>query len=740
MQPVSRAPTPDATRRALAKLTPKGRTKHTAMCALAVAERGGKVFPMRFIKDPKTGKTRKVPAIKGWPQNATVDPEQIKPMFARLGLGIGIATEPSGWVVIDTDQKPGIDGDANLRALLGEHAHYLDETETVLTPTGSKHYRFTGDPVKSTASILAPGVDIKSRGGYVVGEGTIRGNGTYRIVANAGTRLPLPQAIIDIIAKAYTAEAKPVALTADVDLDTRAAIANVTRYLSHDAQPAIEGSGGDAQTYAVACEVRDMGISEAVAFDLMAEHYNPRCNPSWEPGDIENPEDDTLAEKIANAYRYASNPKPGVKSIEAEFDVIPDEAEAAEAEALAEVRLLKDIDADDAVILALIRKHAAAGAQHEAREAEEAGQNGDDDDMITADNVDELHARASGPSVIQGVALCGTLVTLIGPQKAGKTFIALDLEAAIATPGALWAGRKVAHGVALHVLCEGRGGGRKRVKALKVAGRLREGAPLVVWTTSIDLSKGDRDAKRIIQRAKKLSAKYDLPVQIITIDTLARAGAGDEGTEAMGKVIKQLDAIRTATGAMVLPVHHTGYGDKMRGRGSSALPGAIDAELLLDKAKKEIVFQNFRDFEEPDPISYRIVSVDTDWRDEYGAPITSAVVDYPAADPAKDFSPLAGLETGQLDVILAAVATEKWRTSDKSPDYLGYAIANVLGIELADCDAKKAGWTDVQKGNRETVDGIIGQMIKDDRITVEDRKIDGQRKKKPTYVIKNAAQ
>jgi hypothetical protein len=49
----------------------------------------------------------------------------------------------------------------------------------------------------------------------------------------------------------------------------------------------------------------------------------------------------------------------------------------------------------------------------------------------------------------------------------------------------------------------------------------------------------------------------------------------------MGRVVDNLDALRTHTGACVLIVHHTGKDVGRGARGNSALQGALDTELEL---------------------------------------------------------------------------------------------------------------------------------------------------------------
>jgi len=63
---------------------------------------------------------------------------------------------------------------------------------------------------------------------------------------------------------------------------------------------AIEGSGGDAQTFIVACKLVEFGLSFDEALRVISE-YNQRCQPKWE--------DKALARKLRCAFRTA-RPNP----------------------------------------------------------------------------------------------------------------------------------------------------------------------------------------------------------------------------------------------------------------------------------------------------------------------------------------------------------------------------------------------------------------------------------------------
>ena len=155
-------------------------TDHTLNWAQHLASRGWAVFPLA----PGT----KRPAIKGWEHRATTDPERIKSCWhAGAGLGIGIATGPSRLVVLDLDPagSGAPDGAGGLAALAAARGVQLAPTFTVATPRGGTHLYYRTPPgvrLRNTAGTLAPRVDTRADGGYVVAPGTILPNGGYELV------------------------------------------------------------------------------------------------------------------------------------------------------------------------------------------------------------------------------------------------------------------------------------------------------------------------------------------------------------------------------------------------------------------------------------------------------------------------------------------------------------------------------------------------------------------------------
>src|SRR5262249_21781661 len=57
----------------------------------------------------------------------------------------------------------------------------------------------------------------------------------------------------------------------------------------------IEGQNSDARTYALACTLFDLGLSDAKILELLCEHWAPHFDTAW------------LESKIANASAYKQN-------------------------------------------------------------------------------------------------------------------------------------------------------------------------------------------------------------------------------------------------------------------------------------------------------------------------------------------------------------------------------------------------------------------------------------------------
>lgn len=268
--------------------------------ALQYAERDWYVFPIQ------PGSKFPYKDFK-WKEKSTNDPTLINKVAAHPkyhNCNWALDTGKSGIFIVDVDTKPDKDGVESLKNL----PQQLNSPLVVRTPSGGFHYYYIGQGPNSASSKLGPGLDTRGQGGYVLIPGSANGNGIPYSFAEAGDPDPLPKWLSDMVGQPNVKKEDHDIPICELDKEhnVRAAIT----YLENQAPEAVEGSGGDQTTYNVACRLRDMGVSEDTALNLMLDHYNAKCSPSWSVED--------LSKKVINAYRYALD-RPGNKTPEAVF-------------------------------------------------------------------------------------------------------------------------------------------------------------------------------------------------------------------------------------------------------------------------------------------------------------------------------------------------------------------------------------------------------------------------------------
>ena len=131
------------------------------------AKAGFRVFPLQ--------PGRKLPAIKGWQEKATEREDEVDRFWAaHPNANIGIATG-GGLNLFALD----IDGDEGRQSLVDlEQQHgSIPETVMVHTPRGTHSYFYTPQRLRNSVGALGPGLDGRAEGGYVVGAGSVNGDG-----------------------------------------------------------------------------------------------------------------------------------------------------------------------------------------------------------------------------------------------------------------------------------------------------------------------------------------------------------------------------------------------------------------------------------------------------------------------------------------------------------------------------------------------------------------------------------
>lgn len=139
--------------------------------------------------------------------DASTDPLTIRRMFAAApwstAYGIACGRPPHHLIGVDLDTKNGADGLTALRFLAEAHDVPIPPTVTVLTPSGGRHLWFTGPPtppVPNSAGRIAPGIDIRGTGGYLVGPGSLTAHGRYTHAPHTPRRpVPLPAPLLALL-------------------------------------------------------------------------------------------------------------------------------------------------------------------------------------------------------------------------------------------------------------------------------------------------------------------------------------------------------------------------------------------------------------------------------------------------------------------------------------------------------------------------------------------------------------
>ena len=261
-------------------------------CARAYVQAGFYLFPLKG----------KRPKWKGWTKKDYDANLDVKALGSNYGVRL-----TDDYLVVDIDPRNYIAGIDSLAVLnktlripdLLKVPTYQVQSRPASQDTPACCHVYFKKPanvkVKRNVKQL-PGIEIKSKGQYVVGAYSIHPETKkpYTIRHGwVGEIADAPPALLRFI------ETEDIQLKGEASYDDSSA--NRSRFINFLEQidPAIEGEGGDTRTFAVACEGRDYGLSESVCIDILAEFYNPRCEPPW---DYEE-----LQVKVQNAYLYGQN-------------------------------------------------------------------------------------------------------------------------------------------------------------------------------------------------------------------------------------------------------------------------------------------------------------------------------------------------------------------------------------------------------------------------------------------------
>ncbi len=202
---------------------------------------------------------------------------------------------------------------------------------------------------------------------------------------------------------------------------------------------------------------------------------------------------------------------------------------------------------------------------------------------LTGINFQDMKPHLTDGYLVKGVLARKSIAAIVGSSGAGKTFLATNLALHIAGGGP-WHGHRVAGGFVAYFALEGIVSAENRFAGLREHyGRLPPRIPLKLSGGPVNL-RDPADVAAVIEFVNQGTAEFGVPAAAVIMDTVARANAGgDENASAdMGALIEGVDAIRIATGATVILVHHSGKDESRGARGHSSFHAALDTLIQVN--------------------------------------------------------------------------------------------------------------------------------------------------------------
>lgn len=521
----------------------------------------------------------KRPVIANGFKAATRDHQSIIDAFNRPGASkIGVPTgAASGIVVVDVDIKNGQQG----MAWLDENQDALPQTRTHKTQSGGLHLVFLvpeGIEIRNSASKVAPGVDVRGEGGYVI----FPPSPGYTM-ADPIAPAEMPRWLISACLKepertpatdAYYQTVEDKYVWSAVDGEARAVAT------------AGEGTRNDRLNIAAVKLGGFIGAGKLSRYTV----ETILTNSARESGLPEKEIGPTIKSGIEHGIKSPRDiPQPKTNG------------------------------------------HSAPQSQQQSQEpgTEEDTPRNPYFQLIW---FNEIQPILDVKDFVQGLLMEQSSAVVYGQSNSGKTFWTTDLSLHISA-GMRWNGRRIEQSGVIYCALEGSVGFSNRVAAWKKERNLEsQDLPFAAISSAINLLDPLADTEKLILTVKAAALRIKVPVRIIIVDTLARAIAGgnENAPDDMGALVKNMDKIREQTGAMVMFIHHSGKDQAKGARGHSSLQAAIDTEIEVavdeeDGTRTATVVKQ-REMKKGDVFAFALKVIELG-ENHHQEPITTCIID-----------------------------------------------------------------------------------------------------------------
>lgn len=635
---------------------------------------GVPVFPCHEASteelDPATGefieKPEKSPRTSNGLRGASVSERIVNIWFGERypGAVIGLPTgEPLGAWVLDLDRHADSDGTVQdghewLAAMEAQHGP-LPETARAKTANNGTHIFFRDVLGLRNRAAIAPGVDTRGTGGYVVAPGSVMADGRrYEWVDPTGTPyipngLPefadAPDWLLELLAKPEVPTPTGTYTPPSGD-NTRYVEAAVQAEIS---QLVATRSGRNQAINQAAFNLGTLvgaGVlsrSEAEAHLMEAARAN-----GYIAKDGERAARQTIASGLKSGMQSPRQIPEREQDTTRAVDVGQMVANGLKKKA--EPQLASATTSATALAPPPVAVNDNAPVQPRVRERFE---------KTWFDHIEEGKPKET---FIKGVFGLEEFTTVSGLPGTGKSVIVTDMACHVAA-GKEWHGRRVRQGLVVYVAAERKKLTERRMMAFRKRHGVSE-VPLLVIGGRLDFTRNLDDARALVAVIQEAEMETDLKCIWVIIDTLTRVfGAGDQNaSKDMVKFVQSCDEIISETKAHVTAIHHTAWaGERMKG--AIDLDGAVDASFMVkkDHGKYKLNCNGTNDGEEGDILTFTMESIVLG-QDEDGEPTTAPVV-----APATETRLTSGGPKGMGAKVLAALSTaiEKEGVEPKGPAF-----------------------------------------------------------------------
>lgn len=220
----------------------------------------------------------------------------------------------------------------------------------------------------------------------------------------------------------------------------------------------------------------------------------------------------------------------------------------------------------------------------------------------------------------------GSLSMVFGKPGSGKSFVAVDIAASVAS-GRSFHGVKTQQKDVIFIAAEAFAGIVRRFNAWS---KHHEVAPsdIRVMIANSAVNYSDKNAVLKLREELIRAKQTGLKPGLIVVDTLAASYGSDENSNSeMSIFINTLKQFNLDFECATLLIHHAGHGDSNRARGASSLNAALDSEFSCNKQQGTVFLQSTKakDIEKPDDLSFILEVVELGLTND-GEPVTSAVL------------------------------------------------------------------------------------------------------------------